>query len=55
MCEGAVLPVLAGLLQDEDVEVQTNAAGVLMYTAILTGGTDTQTLRFQTVSEVDTI
>lgn len=38
MCEGAVLPVLLNLLQDKDVEVQANAAGVVMYTVILTRG-----------------
>lgn len=41
MCEEAVLPVLLRLLQDEDVEVQTNAAGVIMYTVITTAGTNT--------------
>nr|XP_046242548.1 radial spoke head 14 homolog [Scatophagus argus] len=38
VCEEAVLPVLVGLLKDEDVEVQANAAGVIMYTAITTAG-----------------
>ncbi|XP_029365542.1 radial spoke head 14 homolog [Echeneis naucrates] len=38
VCKEAVLPVLVGLLQDEDVEVQTNAAGVVMYTVVLTPG-----------------
>ncbi|XP_071340174.1 radial spoke head 14 homolog [Trachinotus anak] len=38
VCEEAVLPVLVGLLQDEDVEVQANAAGVIMYTVIITTG-----------------
>lgn len=39
VCEGAVLPVLLKLLQDKDVEVQANAAGVVMYTVIITRGT----------------
>ncbi|XP_040897633.1 radial spoke head 14 homolog [Toxotes jaculatrix] len=38
VCEEAVLPVLVGLLQDEDLEVQANAAGVIMYTVIITTG-----------------
>lgn len=39
MCKEAVLPVLAGLLQDEDVEIQINAAGAIMNTVIIpTGG-----------------
>ncbi|XP_026176742.1 radial spoke head 14 homolog [Mastacembelus armatus] len=38
VCEGAVLPVLVGLLQDEDLEVQANAAGVIMYTVMITAG-----------------
>ncbi|XP_059193591.1 radial spoke head 14 homolog [Centropristis striata] len=38
VCEEAVLPVVVDLLQDEDVEVQTNAAGVIMFTAIITTG-----------------
>ncbi|XP_022621611.1 radial spoke head 14 homolog isoform X2 [Seriola dumerili] len=38
VCKEAVLPVLVGLLQDEDIEVQANAAGVIMYTVIITTG-----------------
>ncbi|XP_070761199.1 radial spoke head 14 homolog [Enoplosus armatus] len=38
VCEEAILPVLVGLLQDDDIEVQTNAAGVIMYTVIITTG-----------------
>lgn len=41
VCEEAVLPVLVDLLQDEDIEVQANAAGVIMYTVIITTGTNT--------------
>ncbi|XP_029019486.1 radial spoke head 14 homolog isoform X2 [Betta splendens] len=32
VCEQGLLPVLLALLQDEDVEVQANAAGVIMFT-----------------------
>ncbi|GLD68444.1 radial spoke head 14 homolog [Lates japonicus] len=38
VCEEAILPVLVDLLQDEDVEVQANAAGVIMYTVVITTG-----------------
>ncbi|KAM7415521.1 hypothetical protein PAMA_017840 [Pampus argenteus] len=38
VCEEAVLPVLVGLLQDDDVEVQANAAGAIMNTVIITTG-----------------
>ncbi|XP_042276332.1 radial spoke head 14 homolog [Thunnus maccoyii] len=38
VCEKAVLPVLVGLLKDEDVEVQANAAGTIMNTVIITAG-----------------
>ncbi|XP_051250300.1 radial spoke head 14 homolog, partial [Dicentrarchus labrax] len=38
VCEEALLPVLVGLLQDEDVEVQANAAGVIMHAVIITAG-----------------
>ncbi|XP_040011858.1 radial spoke head 14 homolog [Xiphias gladius] len=38
VCEEAVLPVLVGLLQDEDIEVQANAAGAIMYTVIIATG-----------------
>ncbi|XP_024660280.2 radial spoke head 14 homolog [Maylandia zebra] len=39
VCEDAeVLPVLVGLLRDKDVEVQANAAGVIMNTVIITTG-----------------
>ncbi|XP_076587454.1 radial spoke head 14 homolog [Chaetodon auriga] len=38
VCEEAVLPVLVGLLQDEDIEVQVNAAGVIMYAVIISSG-----------------
>ncbi|XP_030579519.1 radial spoke head 14 homolog [Archocentrus centrarchus] len=39
VCEDAeVLSVLIGLLQDKDVEVQANAAGVIMNTVIITRG-----------------
>lgn len=41
VCEGAVLPVLSRLLQDEDLEVRVNAAGVIMYAVIITPGTNT--------------
>lgn len=41
MCEGEVLPVLGRLLGDEDIEVRVNAAGVIMYTAVITAGTNT--------------
>lgn len=40
MCEEAVLPVLLGLLQDEDIDVRANAAGVIMYAVIITAGTN---------------
>ncbi|XP_076027527.1 radial spoke head 14 homolog [Genypterus blacodes] len=36
VCEEAVLPVLVRLLSDRDVDVQTNSAGVLMNTVIIT-------------------
>ncbi|KAL7391622.1 hypothetical protein ABVT39_011768 [Epinephelus coioides] len=38
VCEEAVLPVVVNLLQDDDVEVQANAAGVIMYTVIIITG-----------------
>ncbi|XP_049906241.1 radial spoke head 14 homolog [Epinephelus moara] len=38
VCEEAVLPVVVNLLQDDDVEVQANAAGVIMYTIIIITG-----------------
>ncbi|KAM6930876.1 radial spoke head 14 homolog [Xenentodon cancila] len=38
VCEERLLPVLVGLLQDEDPDVQVNAAGVIMYTAVITEG-----------------
>ncbi|AWP07707.1 putative rhabdoid tumor deletion region protein 1 [Scophthalmus maximus] len=38
VCEEAVLPVVVALLQDDDVEVQANAAGVVMYTVVITAG-----------------
>ncbi|KAG7219747.1 hypothetical protein INR49_018840 [Caranx melampygus] len=38
VCEEAVLPVVVALLQDEDIEVQANAAGVVMNTVIITTG-----------------
>uniref|UniRef100_A0A3Q2GMH2 Radial spoke head 14 homolog n=1 Tax=Cyprinodon variegatus TaxID=28743 RepID=A0A3Q2GMH2_CYPVA len=38
VCEEQLLPVLMDLLQDGDVEVQTNAAGVIMNTVIITTG-----------------
>lgn len=40
VCEKEVLPVLVNLLRDEDVEVQANAAGVIMYAAITNEGTN---------------
>lgn len=44
VCEDAeVLPVLVGLLRDKDVEVQANAAGVIMNTVIITTGTNAHT------------
>lgn len=44
VCEDAeVLPVLVGLLRDKDVEVQANAAGVIMNTIIITTGTNAHT------------
>lgn len=42
VCEEAVLPVLVDLLRDEDIEVQANAAGVIMNTVIITTGTNTR-------------
>lgn len=41
VCEGEVLPVLGRLLGDEDIEVRVNAAAVIMYTAVITAGTNT--------------
>ncbi|XP_077456172.1 radial spoke head 14 homolog isoform X1 [Stigmatopora argus] len=38
VCEAAVLPVLADLLRDRDVDVQANAAGAIMNTAVITTG-----------------
>ncbi|KAM9360151.1 radial spoke head 14 homolog [Symphorus nematophorus] len=38
VCEEGVLPLLVALLQDEDVEVQANAAGVIMYAVVITTG-----------------
>ncbi|XP_068594925.1 radial spoke head 14 homolog [Brachionichthys hirsutus] len=38
VCAEAVLPVLVALLQDEDIEVQVNAAGGIMYTVTTTPG-----------------
>ncbi|XP_031164723.1 radial spoke head 14 homolog isoform X2 [Sander lucioperca] len=38
VCEESLLPVLVDLLHDEDIEVQANAAGVIMYTVIITTG-----------------
>ncbi|XP_062418643.1 radial spoke head 14 homolog [Pungitius pungitius] len=38
VCEEALLPAVVELLQDGDVEVQANAAGVLMYTSVITTG-----------------
>ncbi|TDH12642.1 hypothetical protein EPR50_G00049140 [Perca flavescens] len=38
VCEESLLPVLVNLLHDEDIEVQANAAGVIMYTVIITTG-----------------
>ncbi|XP_028270746.1 radial spoke head 14 homolog [Parambassis ranga] len=38
VCEQNVLPVLLGLLQDDDVEVRANAAGVIMNAAVITTG-----------------
>uniref|UniRef100_A0A8C6NMD2 Dynein axonemal assembly factor 5 TPR repeats domain-containing protein n=1 Tax=Nothobranchius furzeri TaxID=105023 RepID=A0A8C6NMD2_NOTFU len=38
VCDQQLLPVLVSLLQDEDVELQTNAAGVIMNVVILTSG-----------------
>ena len=42
VCEGAVLPALGRLLGDEDVQVQVNAAGVIMYAVVITAGSNTQ-------------
>ncbi|XP_037115034.1 radial spoke head 14 homolog isoform X2 [Syngnathus acus] len=36
VCEAAVLPVLADLLRDQDVNVQANAAGAIMNTVVIT-------------------
>lgn len=49
VCEEAVLPVLVNLLQDEDIEVQANAAGVIMYTVVITTGTNTHFGLFRTM------
>nr|XP_061836953.1 radial spoke head 14 homolog [Nerophis lumbriciformis] len=38
VCEAAVLPVLAGLLRDPDVDVQANAAGAIMNAVVITTG-----------------
>ncbi|XP_049435333.1 radial spoke head 14 homolog [Epinephelus fuscoguttatus] len=38
VCEEAVLPAVVNLLQDDDVEVQAYAAGVIMYTVIIITG-----------------
>ncbi|KAM9857931.1 radial spoke head 14 homolog [Aulostomus maculatus] len=38
VCEEVVLPVLVALLQDQNLEVQVNAAGAIMNTAIITTG-----------------
>ncbi|XP_061673679.1 radial spoke head 14 homolog isoform X3 [Syngnathoides biaculeatus] len=38
VCEAAVLPILADLLQDQDVDVQANAAGAIMNTVVITTG-----------------
>ncbi|XP_077570360.1 radial spoke head 14 homolog isoform X2 [Stigmatopora nigra] len=38
VCEAGVLPVLADLLRDRDVDVQANAAGAIMNTAVITTG-----------------
>uniref|UniRef100_A0A3Q2Z0Q4 Radial spoke head 14 homolog n=1 Tax=Hippocampus comes TaxID=109280 RepID=A0A3Q2Z0Q4_HIPCM len=38
VCEAAVLPVLADLLRDQDVDVQANAAGAIMNTVVITTG-----------------
>ncbi|XP_061135203.1 radial spoke head 14 homolog isoform X1 [Syngnathus typhle] len=38
VCEAAVLPVLADLLRDQDVNVQANAAGAIMNTVVITTG-----------------
>ncbi|TKS79169.1 Radial spoke head 14 -like protein [Collichthys lucidus] len=38
VCEQNLLPVLVGLLQDEDLEVQVNAVGVIMFTVTITTG-----------------
>ncbi|XP_068167868.1 radial spoke head 14 homolog [Antennarius striatus] len=38
VCADEVLPVVVGLLQDEDIEVQVNAAGVIMYIVTTTQG-----------------
>ncbi|XP_029986188.1 radial spoke head 14 homolog [Sphaeramia orbicularis] len=56
ICEEAVIPVLAALLLDEDLEVQTNSAGTIMNTVILTeepgpGGLDQEAVSDPVLSE----
>ena len=41
VCEQALLPVLVGLLREDDIEVQIHAAGVIMYVVVITPGTNT--------------
>ncbi|XP_036954264.1 radial spoke head 14 homolog [Acanthopagrus latus] len=38
VCEQALLPVLVGLLREDDIEVQIHAAGVIMYVVVITPG-----------------
>nr|XP_057927299.1 radial spoke head 14 homolog isoform X1 [Doryrhamphus excisus] len=45
VCEAAVLPVLAALLRDQDVDVQANAAGAIMNTVVITTGKHVAGLR----------
>ncbi|XP_028313608.1 radial spoke head 14 homolog [Gouania willdenowi] len=49
LCEEAMLPLLVGLLRDEDVHVRTNTVGVIMYTVITTAG-KLQCLKLNVVS-----
>ncbi|KAE8277042.1 Radial spoke head 14-like protein [Larimichthys crocea] len=46
VCEQNLLPVLVGLLQDEDLEVQVNAVGVIMFTVTITTGTHSETNQY---------
>lgn len=56
VCKDAeVLPVLVGLLRDKDVEVQANAAGVIMNTVIITTGTNAHRLPQPSTQKLQTL